>query len=72
MVLPNSHVPVDVAIDVRLLPTEGWLETNGLSAVMAGTVCGADVGPPLTTVVARDMSVLFRDEPGLEDVRWCG
>ena len=67
MVFPKSHVPVDVAMEVRLLPLDGWLEADGLSVYV--TDCGAEVGPPLTTVAAPDISVLFREDPGREEVR---
>jgi len=68
IVFPKSHVPVDVEIEVRRLPLDGWLRAGGLSLYVAG--CGAEVGPPLATVVAPDMSVLFREEPGREEARW--
>jgi hypothetical protein len=39
MVFPNDHIPVDVLIDVLLLPIAGWADDVGLSeaAEDAGT-----------------------------------
>ena len=67
MVFPKSHVPVGVVTEVRLLPLDGWLKAGGLSVYVGG--CGAEVGPPLTTVAAPDISVLFREDLGREGVR---
>ena len=67
IVFPKSHVPVDAETEVRLLPLDGWLGAGGLSVYVVG--CGAEVGPPLTTVAAPDISVLFREDPGREEVR---
>jgi hypothetical protein len=67
IVFPRSHVPVGVGTEVRLLPLDGWLKAGGLSVYVAG--CGAEVGPPLTIVAAPDISVLFREDPGREEVR---
>jgi hypothetical protein len=67
MVFPKSHVPVDVVTEVRLLPLDGWLKAGGRSVYAVG--CGAEVGPPLATAVAPDISVLFREDPGREEAR---